>query len=159
MGLVAVYLPRVWMLVLSLLADALLFRVFAIHESEHAVSAVITYASTWTTLVGVTRNSNFALEALCLTAILAGCFGWPVNSPRPLFWLSGMALSVATFLRPINFFFVLTPIIYLSSLWGKSGVRVTRYVMAAMEGLAIFAFWATIWVSIDSIFYGTFKLR
>lgn len=158
MGVFAVYLPRVWMFALSLLTDALLFRVFAVHESEHAVSAVITYASTWTSLVGVTRNSNFALEALCLTAVLAGCFGWSVNSPRPLFWLSGAALSVATFLRPINFFFVLTPIIYLSSLWGK-GVRITHYIMAAMEGLAIFAFWTTIWVSLDSVFYGTFKLR
>ncbi len=158
-GMVAVYLPRVWMFVLSLITDALLFRTFAVYESEHAVSAVVMYASTWTTIVGATRNTNFALEAMCLTAILAGVFGWPIGQPRPLFWLSGAALALATFLRPINFMFILTPLIYLSSLWGKNNVSLTRYIMAAMEGIAIFAALATVFVSVDSLFYGHFTLR
>ena len=116
MGFVAVYLPRLWMFILSLLTDVLLFQVFAVYDSEHVVSAVITYAPTWTTLVWATRNTNFALEALCVTSIITGCFGWPINSPRPLFWLSGVALSLLTFLRLINFFFVLMPLNYLTSL-------------------------------------------
>lgn len=158
LGMLSVYLPRVWMFLLSLLTDVLLFQTFAVYESEHAVSAVITFASTWSTLIGATRNTNFALEALCLTAILAGCFGWPIGSPRPLFYLSGAAVAVATFLRPINFLYILTPIIYLSSLWGKNNVSLTRYLMAAMEGMAVFAFYATLCVTIDSLYYGSFKL-
>ncbi|CDF41374.1 unnamed protein product [Chondrus crispus] len=45
------------------------------------------------------------------------------------------------------------------SLWGKPGIQPLRYVRAALEGAAIFAFWASIWVSVDSVFFGTFKLR
>ena len=158
-GYVAVYLPRLWMFLLSIIGDFLLLKVFSRHMQEDGISAVITYASTWTSLIGITRNSNFALESLCLIGILAGCFGWGPNSPRPLFWLSATALALGTWLRPVFFAFISTPLIYLSSLWGKSGVSALKYIRAALEGIAIFAFWATLWVTVDSVFYGTFKLR
>lgn len=158
MGYVAVFAPRVWMFLLSLVTDLLLLRVFAVYETENAVSAVVTYASTWSTLLAVTRNTNFGLESLCLTAIVAGCFGWAPGTARPLFYLTAMGLSLGTFLRPIFFVFIITPMIYLASLWGKSGVRPIPYILAAMEGMAIFAFWCSIWVSVDSIFYGKFKI-
>ncbi len=158
MGYVAVYLPRVWMFLLSLIGDALLLRVFAVYETDNALSAVITFASTWTSLIAVTRNTNFALESICLTAILAGCFGWAPGTPRPLFYLSAISLALGTFCRPVFFVFLLVPLIYLSSLWGKAGVKPVPYILAAMEGIAIFAFWCAIWVAIDSMFYGKFKI-
>lgn len=159
MGYVAVYLPRLWMFLLSMIGDALLLRVFAVYETENAIPAVITYASTWTSLIAITRNSNFALETLCLTGIVAACFGWKPGTARPLFWLSATALALGTFLRPIFFVFLLTPLIYLSSLWGKPGVALKNYILGAIEGLAVFAFWATIWVTVDSLYFGTFKIR
>lgn len=159
MGLIAMYAPRVWMFFLGLLGDVLLVRAFAVYEGENALWALLTYASTWTTLLGMTRNCNFALETLCVAGIVAACFGWPINTARPLFWLGGSALALGVFLRPGFVFFLFTLIIYLSSLWGKSGVMVLRYVKAALEGLAIIVFWSSIWVAIDSLYYGTFKLR
>lgn len=158
-GYLALYAPRVWMFFISLITDVLLVRCFAVYEGENAQYALLTYASTWSTLLGMSRNMNFALEAMCVTALLAACFGWKPNVARPVFWLSAMALSLGIFLRPAFAFFVFTPIIYLSSLWGKSGIEPLRYVRASLEGLAIFAFWCSIWVSVDSVYFGTFKLR
>lgn len=158
-GYLAVLVPRLWMFIVSLVTDVLLVRCFAVYEGENAEFALITYASTWSTLLGMTRNMNFALEAMCVAMLVAACFGWKPNVARPVFWLSGTALSLGIFLRPSFAFFVFTPCIYLSSLWGKSGIDPLRYVRAALEGLAIFAFWCTIWVSVDSVYFGTFKLR
>lgn len=158
-GYYALYAPRVWMFFISLFTDVLLVRCFAVYEGEHAVYALLTYASTWTTLIGMTRNMNFSLEALCVIAIIAGCFGWKPNVARPVFWLSAMGLSLGIFLRPAFVFFVFPPIIYLTSLSGKQGIQPLRFVRGALEGIAIFGFWCTIWVSVDSIYYGTFKLR
>lgn len=158
-GYLALYVPRIWMFFLSLITDVLLVRCFAVYEGANAQYALITYSSTWTTLLAMPRNINFSLEAMCVTAIVAGCFGWKINVARPLFWLSGMALSLGIFLRPPFAFFLLTPIMFMSSLWGKTGVRSLRYARAAMEGIAVFAFWTSIWVAVDSVYFGTFKLR
>ncbi|KAI0567011.1 GPI mannosyltransferase [Gracilaria domingensis] len=159
MGLIAMILPRVWMFMLSFVTDLFLLRVFAVYEGENALSALLTYSSLWTTLLAMTRNSNFALESMCLTMIVAACFGWPINTARPLFWLSAFALSLGVFLRPAFAFFAITPVLYLSNLWGKNGLQPLRYVRGAMEGFAIFALWCTIWISVDSVYFGTFKLR
>lgn len=159
MGYVAVYAPRIWMFFLSLIGDVLLVKIFAVYEGESALSALLTYASAWTTLLGMTRNTNFALESLCLVGLVASCFGWAPGVARPLFWLGATSLSLGIYLRPIFAVFVCTPIIYLSSLWGKQGIDALRYVRGALEGIAVFAFWCTIWVSVDSVFFGTFKLR
>ena len=158
-GLIAMYAPRVWMFFLSLLGDLLLVRCFAVYEGENAIWALLTYASTWTTLLAMSRNINFALEALCVIGLIAACFGWAPNTARPVFWLSAMSLSLGVFLRPPFAFFICTPLIYLSSLWGKAGIDPIRYVRASLEGIAIFAFWSTIWVTVDSIYFGTFKIR
>lgn len=158
-GYVAVFAPRLWMFALSLLGDVLLVHVFAVYNSEHASAALLTYASSWMALMAMTRNTNFALEALCLLGLLAGCFGWTYKSPRPVFWLSATALALGVFLRPVFAVFVCTPIIYLVSLWGKPGVDILRYLRAALEGVAIFGFWLALWVSVDSVFYGTLTLR
>lgn len=158
-GYVAVYAPRLWMFALSLIGDVLLVWVFAVYNSEHAVAALLTYASSWMALLAMTRNTNFALEALCLLGLLAACFGWTYKSPRPVFWLSATALALGMFLRPVFAVFVCTPIIYLVSLWGKPGVDPLHYIRGALEGAAVFAFWFSIWVSVDSVLYGTFALR
>lgn len=158
-GYVATYAPRLWMFVLSLIGDVMLVHVFAVYNSEFAVPALLTYASTWMAMLAMTRNSNFALEALCLLGLLSACFGWTYESPRPVFWISGTALALGVFLRPVFAVFVCTPLIYLVSLWGKKGVDPLHYARAAIEGLAIFGFWASIWVSVDSVFYGTFSIR
>eukprot|EP00178_Gracilaria_changii_P017849 TRINITY_DN508_c0_g1_i1.p1 TRINITY_DN508_c0_g1~~TRINITY_DN508_c0_g1_i1.p1 ORF type:complete len:667 (-),score=113.54 TRINITY_DN508_c0_g1_i1:6745-8745(-) len=159
MGYIAMLVPRVWMFLLSFITDLFLLRIFAVYEGENALSALLTYSSLWTTLLAMTRNSNFALESMCLTIIVAACFGWPINTARPLFWLSAFALALGTFLRPAFAFFAITPVLYLTNLWGKSGLQPLRYVRGALEGIAIFAFWCTIWISVDSIYFGTFKLR
>lgn len=159
MGYIALYAPRVWMFFLSLIADVLLVRCFAVYEGESALPALLTYASLWTTLLGMTRNINFALEALCVVGLIAACFGWAPNTARPLFWISATSLAFGIFLRPPFAFFICTPLIYLTSLWGKNGIQYVRYAKGAMEGMAIFAFWCTIWVTVDSVYYGTFKLR
>lgn len=158
-GYLAFIVPRIWMFFISLITDVLLVRCFAVYEGHNAQYGLITYASTWTTLLAMPRNLNFSLEAMCVTAIVAACFGWKPNVARPLFWLSASALSLGIFLRPPFAFFVFTPLIYLSSLWGKPGIQPLRYVRAALEGLAVFAFWTSIWVSVDSVYFGTFKLR
>lgn len=158
-GYLALYVPRIWMFMLTLIADVLLVRCFAVYEGENALPALLTYASTWTTLLAVPRNVNFSLESLCVIALVAACFGWPVNTARPLFWLSSIALSLGVFLRPPFAFFIFTPVIYLSSLWGKSGLHPLRYVRASMEGLAIFVLCVTTFVTIDSVYFGTFKLK
>lgn len=158
-GYVAFLAPRLWMFVLSLIGDVLLVKIFCVYESEHAESALLTYASSWMTLLLMSRNSNFALEALCLLGLLAGCFGWPFYNPRPVYWLSATALALGIFLRPAFAVFVCTPLIYLVSLWGKSGVDNLRHARASIEGVAIFSFWVSLWVSVDSIFFGSFKLR
>lgn len=158
-GYLALYIPRVWMFFLSLITDVLLVRCFAVYAGENAEYALITYSSTWTTLLAMPRNINFSLEAMCVTAIVAGCFGWKPNVARPLFWLSGMALSLGIFLRPPFAFFIFTPLMFLSSLWGKAGIQPLRYVRAALEGIAVFAFWTSMWVAVDSVYFGTFKLR
>lgn len=158
-GYVAVYAPRLWMYALSLIGDVLLVYVFAVYNTEHAPAALLTYASSWMALLAMTRNTNFALEALCLLGLLAGCFGWTYQSPRPVFWLSATALALGVFLRPVFAVFICTPLIYLVSLWGKPGVDTLRYARAALEGVAIFAFWTSLWVSVDSVFYGTFALH
>lgn len=158
-GYVAVYAPRLWMFALSLVGDVLLVYVFAVYNTEHAPAALLTYASSWMALLVMTRNTNFALEALCLLGLLAGCFGWTYQSPRPVFWLSATALALGIFLRPVFAVFMCTPLIYLVSLCGKPGVDTLRYARAALEGVAIFIFWASLWVSVDSVFYGTFALR
>ncbi|PXF42678.1 hypothetical protein BWQ96_07621 [Gracilariopsis chorda] len=159
MGYIAMIVPRIWMFMLSLITDILLVRAFAVYEGENALSALLTYSSLWTTLLAMTRNTNFALEAMCLTAVIAACFGWPINTARPLFWLSATALSLGIFLRPAFAFFVVVPVLYLSNLYGKSGLYTLRYVRAALEGIAVFAFWTTIWITVDSVYFGTFKLR
>lgn len=158
-GYLALIVPRVWMFFLSLITDLLFVRCFAVYGGASAQYALITYSSTWTTLLAMPRNINFSLEAMCVTALVAGCFGWKPNVARPLFWLSGMALSLGIFLRPPFAFFFFTPLMYLSSLWGKTGVQPLRYVRAALEGIAIFAFWTSLWVAVDSVYFGTFKLR
>lgn len=158
-GYVAVFAPRIWMFFLSLIGDVLLVKVFAVYQSEHGSSALLTYASTWMTLAVMPRNTNFALEALCLLGLFAACFGWTYRTPRPVFWLSATALALGIFLRPVFAVFVCTPLIYLVSLWDKNGVDPLHYIRAAIEGLAIFAFWVSIWVCVDSIFYGSFKIR
>lgn len=158
-GYFALYAPRVWMFFLSLITDVLLVRCFAVYEGENAQFALITYASSWTTLLGMTRNMNFSLEAMCVTMLIAACFGWKPNVARPVFWLSATALSLGIFLRPSFAFFVFTPVIFLASLSGKSGISTLRYVRAALEGFAIFGFWTTVWISVDSVYFGTFKLR
>lgn len=159
MGLISMYAPRVWMFLLSLIGDALLVRAFAVYEGENAPWALLTYASSWTTLLAMARNTNFALESLCVAGLVAACFGWKPNVARPVFWLSATSLALGVFLRPAFAWFAFTPMIYLASLWGKPGIQPLRYVRAALEGAAIFAFWASIWVSVDSVFFGTFKLR
>lgn len=158
-GYLAMYAPRIWMFFLSLITDVLLVRCFSVYDGENAQHALLTYATSWTTLIAMTRNMNFSLEAMCVTALIAACFGWKPNVARPVFWLSGMALSFGIFLRPPFAFFIFVPIIYLSSLWGKSGIEPLRYVRASLEGLAIFAFWCVMWVTVDSVYYGTFKFR
>eukprot|EP00177_Eucheuma_denticulatum_P008674 GFKZ01015772.1.p1 GENE.GFKZ01015772.1~~GFKZ01015772.1.p1 ORF type:complete len:702 (+),score=120.99 GFKZ01015772.1:68-2107(+) len=159
MGWVAMLAPRVWMFFLGLLGDYLLVRAFAVYEGDNAVWALLTYASSWTTLLGMARNMNFALESLCVMALVAGCFGWRPNVARPIFWLGGSALALGVFLRPAFVWFVWTIVIYLSSLWGKSGIEPLRYVRAALEGAAICGCLCSLWVSLDSFYYGTFKLR
>lgn len=159
MGYIALYAPRVWMFFLGLIGDVLLARAFAAYEGEKAVWAMLTYASSWTTLLAMARNANFALEALCVAGLVAACFGWQPNVARPVFWLSATSLALGIWLRPAFVFMIFTPIIYLSSLWGKSGIDPLKYVRAGLEGMAIFAFWATIWVTVDSVYFGTFKLR
>lgn len=159
MGLIALYAPRIWMFFLSLIGDVLIARAFAVYEGENAKWALLTYAGSWTTLLGMARNTNFALEALCVAGLVAACFGWQPNVARPVFWLGSTSLALGIFLRPAFVFFAFTPIIYLTSLWGKAGIEPLRYVRAGLEGAAIFAFWASIWVSVDSVFFGTFKLR
>lgn len=158
-GYVALYAPRIWMFLLSLIGDVLLVKVFAVYQSEHGSSALLTYASTWMTLTVMSRNTNFALEALCLLGLFAACFGWTYKTPRPLFWLSATSLALGIFLRPVFAVFVCTPLIYMASLWGKNGVDALRYVRAAIEGLAVFAFWVSLWISVDSLYYGSFRLR
>jgi hypothetical protein len=158
-GYVAVFAPRLWMFLLSLIGDVLLVDVLAVYNSEHAVPALLTYASSWMTLLAMSRNTNFALEALCLLGLLAGCFGWTYKSPRPVFWFSATALALGIFLRPVFAVFICTPLIYLVSLWGKPGVNSLQYARGALEGAAIFGFWASLWVAVDSVFYGTFSLR
>ncbi|CAN8073730.1 unnamed protein product [Agarophyton chilense] len=159
MGYIAMLLPRFWMFMLSFVTDIFLLRTFAQYEGQNALNALLTYSSLWTTLLSMTRNTNYALEAMCLTIIVAACFGWPINTARPLFWCSAFALSLGIFLRPSFAFFVVTPILYLSNLWGKNGLQPLRYVRAALEGVAIFAFWCTLWITVDSIYFGTFTLR
>lgn len=158
-GYFALFAPRVWMFFLTLITDVLLACTFAVYQGENAVYALQTYASTWTTLLAMTRNTNFALETICVTALVAACFGWKPNVARPVFWLSSAAMSLGIFLRPPFSLFVFTPVIYLASLWGKSGIEPLRYVRASMEGLAIFGMLCSVWVSIDSVYFGTFKLR
>lgn len=158
-GYVAVYAPRLWMFALSLLGDVMLVWVFSVYNSEFAVPALLTYASSWMALLAMARNTNFALEALCLLGLLSSCFGWTYQTPRPVFWMSATALALGIFLRPIFAVFVCTPLIYLVSLWGKAGVDPLYYARACMEGMAVFGFWSSIWVSVDSVFYGTFALR
>lgn len=158
-GYTATYVPRLWMFLLSLLGDMMLVNVFAVYNSEFAVPALLAYSSSWMAMLAMTRNSNFVLEALCLLGLLSSCFGWTYESPRPVFWISGTALALGVFLRPVFGVFVCTPLIYLVSLWGKKGVDPFHYARAALEGLAVFGFWASIWVSVDSVFYGAFSLR
>lgn len=158
-GRVAVYAPRLWMFLLSLLGDVMLVWTFAVYNSEYAVPALLTYASSWMGMLAMARNTNFALEALCLLGLISSCFGWTYASPRPVFWLSATALALGIFLRPIFAVFVCTPLIYLVSLWGKPGVDPLHYARALLEGLAIFGAWSTLWVTVDSVFYGAFKLR
>jgi hypothetical protein len=110
-------------------------------------------------LLIMNRNSNFVLEALCLLGLLCACFGWTYKSPRPLFLLSATALALGIFLRPVFIVFCATPLIYLVSLWGKPGVDPLRYARSFLEGAAVFALWVTLWVTVDSIFYGYFTLR
>jgi hypothetical protein len=158
-GYLAVFAPRVWMWVLSLVGDALLVRTFAVYESDVAPHALLAYATTWVVLGVSTRASNFALEAICLLGLLAGCFGWGWKNPRPIFWFSATFLALGIWLRPVFAVFVCTPLIYLVSLWGKPGVDPLHYIRAALEGSVIFGMWATLCVSVDSVFYGSFKLR
>lgn len=49
--------------------------------------------------------------------------------------------------------------ILLGSLIGKSNIDHSKYVRSFIEGLTIFGFWSSISVSIDSVYFGTFKLR
>lgn len=158
LGWMAIYLPRIWMFALGLIGDVLLARAFAVYEGENAVWGLLLYASSWTTLLGMTRNCNFALESLCVAGMVAACFGWPINTARPLFWLSATSLSFGVFLRPAFVWFAFTPMIYLFSLWGKSGVHTLRYARGMLEGLAVLGFWCTLWVSVDSVYYGTFRI-
>ena len=158
-GYIALYAPRVWMFFLSLIGDVLLVRCFAVYEGEKALYGLLTYASMWTTLLGSTRNMNFALESLCVVGVIAACFGWQINVARPVFWLSATALSFGIFLRPSFAFLAAIPIIYLSNLIGRSGVELLKYIRAALEGIFVFGFWITIWITVDSVWYGTFKLR
>lgn len=158
-GYFALYVPRVWMFFLSLLTDVFLVRCFAVYEGDNAQPALLTYASSWTTLLAMSRNMNFSLEAFCVITLVAACFGWKPNVARPVFWLSAFSLSLGTFLRPPFAFFVFTPIIYLTSLWGKAGIQPLRYVRGLLEGMVVMAFWTCIWVTIDSVYFGTFKLR
>lgn len=157
-GYMSVFAPRIWMFFLSLITDVLLVRCFAVYEGEHALHALLTYATSWTTLLAMSRNTNFALEAMCVTALVAACFGWKPNVARPVFWLSAMALSFGVFLRPPFAFFIFTPIIYLSSLWGKAGISAFRYVRGFLEGAAVFALGCVVWVTVDSVYFGTFKI-
>lgn len=157
-GYIAVIAPRIFMFLLSILGDLILIRCYAVYQSENVRSGLITYASLWTTLLASTRNMNFSLESMCVSALIAACFGWPPNTPRPLFCLSAFALALGVFLRPPFAFFICTPIIYLSSLWGKQGIDPLRYARACIEGAAIFAFMCTVFVCVDSFYYGTFKL-
>lgn len=159
MGYIALLAPRLWMFFLALIGDVLLAKMFATYEGEKALPALLTYASSWTTLLVMSRNTNFALEALCVSGLIAACFGWQPNVARPVFWLSSTALALGVFLRPAFVFYAFTTLIYLASLWGKSGIDPLRYVRGTLEGAALFGMWASVWVAVDSVYFGTFKIK
>lgn len=78
-----------------------------IQNIQTILLAMLTYASSWSTLIAMPRNMNFSLEALCVSGLIAGTFGWRQNNSWPVFWISAFCLSLGIFLRPSFAFFYL----------------------------------------------------
>jgi len=158
LGVVGVVAPRLWMCLLSLLMDLLTLNLFNYNEQHAAIPTVMTLASTWTTFALMTRNSNFTLEALCVAGVIAACFVGELNHERPLFYLTALAMSLGIFLRPMFIGYFTTMVIFLLAAYARPEFSTLRYIRGAVEGTAIFGIMCTLYVTVDSVFHGLFKL-
>jgi len=158
LGVVGVVAPRLWMCLLSLLMDVLTLNLFNYNEQHAAIPTVMTLASTWTTFALMTRNSNFTLEALCVAGVIAACFVGELNHERPLFYLTALAMSLGIFLRPMFIGYFTTMVIFLLAAYARPEFSTLRYIRGAVEGTAIFGIMCTLYVTVDSVFHGLFKL-
>lgn len=158
LGVVGVVAPRLWMALLSVLMDLLTLNLFNHNEQHAAVPTVMTLASAWTTFALMTRNTNFALEALCVAGVIAACFVGELNNERPLYYLTALAMSLGIFLRPMFIGYTTTIIIFLLAARARPEFSTLRYVRGAIEGTALFGIMCTLYVTVDSVFHGLFKL-
>lgn len=158
LGMVGVVAPRLWMALLSLLMDLLTLNLFNYNEQHAALPTVMTLASAWTTFALMTRNTNFALEALCVAGVIAACFVGDLNNERPLYYLTALAMSLGIFLRPMFIGYATTIVIFLLAARTRPEFSTLRYVRGAVEGSALFGIMCTLYVTVDSAFHGLFKL-